>query len=198
MGEVLSQDEIDQMLRGVDEGVPVTVSQPNSPAAEKAETASPEKITTLTVYGHDRTIDSIMLNTFDNEENKEQYQRAISGLELGDKWIEVYEIKENIQYPIETFIPLTFDIINNLDNRSIQVLLRSLDSLDLAKALKDASDPVKEKFFSNMSKRAAAMLQEDIQYMGNVSIKTVKEKQESIISLIINLVDAGEIIINKS
>jgi len=201
MGEVLSQDEINRLIAAVDGENSITASQPNSKdnenKNEKPETVGAEKITTLTVYGHDRTIDSIMLNTFDTEENKNQYCRAVGGLELGDKWIEVHEIKENTQYPVETFIPLTFDIVTKLDNRSIQVLLRNLDSLDLAVALKGEPVAVCERIFTNMSKRAAAMLKEDIKYMGSIPLKTVKEKQEKIISRIVNLVATGEIIINE-
>jgi len=157
------------------------------------------KIKVFTIYGHGKTIDSIMLNTFYGDENKENYRNAINNLELNDgAWVRVQEIEENIQYSVDKLLPPSFDIITLLDDSAIQTLLRRLDSRELALAMKGESDTVKEKIFSNMSKRAAAMLKEDMYYMRKVPKKAIKETQEKIVDLVNRLAGVGEIFINYS
>ncbi|MFM7469440.1 MAG: FliG C-terminal domain-containing protein, partial [Vampirovibrionales bacterium] len=90
-----------------------------------------------------------------------------------------------------------FEDIQFLDNRAIQRLLRELDTKDLAIALKGAKDPVKEKIFANMSERAAAMLKEDMGYMGALKAKDVMEKQSHIVNTIRQLESMGEIEIGR-
>lgn len=90
-----------------------------------------------------------------------------------------------------------FEDILTLDNRSIQRTLREVDNQDLTLALKGASEEVKKKIFSNMSKRQAEMVNEDIQYMGPVRLRDVEEAQQKIVNIIRKLEDAGEIIISR-
>ena len=89
-----------------------------------------------------------------------------------------------------------FDDIIILDDRSIQRLLRELDSKDLALALKGASDDVQYKIYRNMSERAATMLREDMEAMGPVRLKDVEETQQKIVNVIRRLEEAGEIVIS--
>jgi len=84
--------------------------------------------------------------------------------------------------------------IAELDNRCIQVIMRNLDSLVLAKALKGAGWGVREMFFRNMSERAAEMLKEDMKYMGPLRLSDVEAAQDEIIALMEKLLDSGEII----
>lgn len=89
-----------------------------------------------------------------------------------------------------------FEDIVLLDNRALQRVLREVDMHDdLPKALKVASDDVKEKIFSNISKRAAEMLKENIEYMGPVRLRDVEEAQQRIVSIIRRLEEEGEIFI---
>lgn len=90
-----------------------------------------------------------------------------------------------------------FEDILTMDNRSIQRTLREVDSNDLTMALKGASEEVKKKIFSNMSKRQAEMINEDMQYMGPVRLRDVEEAQQKIVNIIRKLEDAGEIIISR-
>ncbi|NPV88247.1 flagellar motor switch protein FliG [Coprothermobacteraceae bacterium] len=89
----------------------------------------------------------------------------------------------------------TFDDIILLDDKSIQRILREVDTKDLALALKAASEQVKEKVFKNMSQRAREMLQEEMEFMGPVRLRQVEEAQAKIITIIRRLEEAGEIII---
>ena len=68
-----------------------------------------------------------------------------------------------------------FDDIIGLDDRSLQRVLREVDLKDLGLALKGASEELRVKFFRNMSKRAADMLKEDMDYMGPVKVRMVEE-----------------------
>jgi flagellar motor switch protein FliG len=90
-----------------------------------------------------------------------------------------------------------FEDIVLLDDRAIQKVLREVDSQELAKALKAVDSEVQDKIFRNMSKRAANMLKEDMEYMGPVRMKDVEESQQRIVSIIRHLEDQGEIIISR-
>ena len=60
-------------------------------------------------------------------------------------------------------------------------------------ALKGASEELKEKILSNMSKRAADLLREEMEYLGPVRLSNVEQTQQQIVDIIRRLEDAGEI-----
>ncbi|MCQ2594669.1 MAG: flagellar motor switch protein FliG [Treponemataceae bacterium] len=91
-----------------------------------------------------------------------------------------------------------FEDIVMLDDRAIQKVMREVDTQELAKALKSVDTEVQDKIFRNMSKRAAQMLKEDMEYMGPVRLKDVEESQQKIVSTIRRLEDSGEIVIARS
>jgi len=93
---------------------------------------------------------------------------------------------------------IVFEDIVMLDDRSIQKVMREVDSYELAKALKSVDIEVQDKIFRNMSKRAAGMLKEDMEYMGPIRLKDVEEAQMKIISIIQHLEATGEIVIARS
>ena len=84
-----------------------------------------------------------------------------------------------------------------LDDRAIQRVLRDVDNNDLAIALKGANDEVQETIFRNLSKRLAAMIKEDMEFMGPVRMKDVEEAQQKIVGVIRKLEDSGEIVISR-
>lgn len=88
-----------------------------------------------------------------------------------------------------------FEDMIKLDDRSVQRLLREVETKDLAMALKGANAEVKEKIFKNMSERASTMLKDDMEYMGPVRAKEVQECQTKIVAIIRALEAAGEIIL---
>ena len=90
-----------------------------------------------------------------------------------------------------------FEDILLLDDRAIQRVLRDVENNDLELACKSANEEVKNAIFRNLSKRLAAMIQEDMDYMGPVRMKDVEEAQQKIVSIIRRLEDAGEIIISR-
>ncbi|MBN1532251.1 MAG: flagellar motor switch protein FliG [Spirochaetes bacterium] len=91
-----------------------------------------------------------------------------------------------------------FEDIVLLDDRSIQKVLREVDSQDLAKALKGVDAEVQEKIFRNMSKRAASLLREDMDFMGPIRLRDVEESQQKIVNIIRKLEDSGDIIVARA
>jgi len=98
----------------------------------------------------------------------------------------------NIDYYI-----FVFDDLASLDDRAIQKILRETDQQELALALKGAEVEVQDKIFSNMSRRAAGMLKEDIEFMGPVRLCDVEAAQQRILSIAKQLEANGDIIIFK-
>ncbi len=90
-----------------------------------------------------------------------------------------------------------FEDILLLDDRAIQRVLRDVDNADLGMALKSANEEVQNVIFKNLSKRLAAMIKEDMEFMGPVRMKDVEEAQQKIVSVIRKLEDAGEIVISR-
>lgn len=90
-----------------------------------------------------------------------------------------------------------FEDIISLDDVSIQRILREVEASDLALALKGCSEEVAECVYRNQSKRAAASLKEDMEFLGPVRLMDVEKSQQKIVSVIRRLEDAGEIIISR-
>lgn len=90
-----------------------------------------------------------------------------------------------------------FEDIVLLDDRSLQLVLREVDTKELALALKASSTEVAEKIYKNMSKRASEMLREEIEYMGPVRIRDVEEAQQKIVNVIRRLEESGEIVVSR-
>jgi flagellar motor switch protein FliG len=89
-----------------------------------------------------------------------------------------------------------FEDVMLLDDRSMQRVLKEIDTKELAMALKGASEELQQKFFNNMSSRAAEMIQEDMDYMGPIRLKDVEEVQQRIVDAVRRLEEEGEIIIS--
>ena len=88
-----------------------------------------------------------------------------------------------------------FEDIILVDDRGVQKLLRKIETMELAIALKAASEEVKEKIFKNMSERAGEMLKEEIEDMGPVRMKEVEDSQQNITNIIQEMETKGELII---
>ncbi len=90
-----------------------------------------------------------------------------------------------------------FEDIALIDDRSMQRIIRELDTKDIALALRTATEDVKQRFFGNMSQRAAEMLREEMSLTTQVRIKNVEEAQGRIVEVIKRLEDADEIVISR-
>ena len=90
-----------------------------------------------------------------------------------------------------------FEDILLLDDRAIQRVLRDVENSDLEVALKGSNEEVKNVILKNLSKRLAAMIEEDIEFMGPVRMKDVEEAQQKIVAIIRKLEDSAEIVISR-
>lgn len=88
-----------------------------------------------------------------------------------------------------------FEDLLLVNDKGVQKVLKEVDGEELSKAMKTASEELKEKIFRNMSERAAAMVQEDMEYMGPVRVSEVEQAQQRIVDIVRRLEDQGEIII---
>lgn len=86
-----------------------------------------------------------------------------------------------------------FDDLAEIDDRSMQTLLREVPSARLITALKGADAAIREKIFSNMSKRAADMLRDDLEVKGPVRLSEVDAAQKEVLATARRLADAGQI-----
>jgi len=88
-----------------------------------------------------------------------------------------------------------FEDLRLLEARSMQRVLRDVDSKELALALKGASETIKEHIIRNMTERAGSALREEIEYMGAVRVKDVEDCQAKIIDIVRALEEAGEVMV---
>lgn len=100
----------------------------------------------------------------------------------------------NLATDIKRMMFLFEDIIL-IDDKGIQRLLRDVDKRDLALALKVGDEKIKEKIFKNMSERAAAVVKEELEFMGPVKLKEVEAAQMRIVDVVKQLEEQEEIAI---
>jgi flagellar motor switch protein FliG len=122
-----------------------------------------------------------------NHSDRSTERLILQGLEERDS-----ELAEEVRAQM-----FMFEDIVTLDDRSVQVLLRQVDSKDLGVALKGVRPDVRDKIVRNMSERAGTALLEDMEVMGPVRLKQVEEAQAIIVRHIRELEEAGEILISR-
>ncbi|MEM7277220.1 MAG: flagellar motor switch protein FliG [Pseudomonadota bacterium] len=98
------------------------------------------------------------------------------------------ELGERIQE-----VMFVFDSLMNVDDRGIQSLLREINNNDLSIALKGADPALCDKFFNNMSKRAATLMKEDMDAGGPVKLSEVEEAQKNIVTSARAMAESGDI-----
>src|SRR5439155_1704837 len=90
-----------------------------------------------------------------------------------------------------------FEDIVHLDDRAIQLVLRQIDTKELATALKGVSDSVRDRVTGNLSERARENLGEEIELLGPVRMRMVEEAQTKIVQAIRTLEDSGQIEVQR-
>jgi flagellar motor switch protein FliG len=88
-----------------------------------------------------------------------------------------------------------FEDLLEVEDRSIQLILREVQSESLIVALKGASEELREKIFKNMSQRAAEMLREDLEAKGPVRLSEVESEQKEILKIVRRLAEEGQVVI---
>lgn len=108
----------------------------------------------------------------------------------------LFEVNPLLSMNVEYYL-VNMNVLVDLDDRSLQKWLREVETQDLAKALKGTDAEVQNKIFRNMSQRAAAMLREDMEFMGPVRKRDVLETQKKLIGILKRLNEEGEIVISR-
>jgi ASC-1-like (ASCH) protein len=186
----LNQEDINALLRG--------------------EEVMDDNVIVITSYGRGKKTSRFKINIFSaaeesrdlGEKNAAIYCKTVNNLELkDDNWVFARIVCENKLVDVQELRNYSAfnEMIPILDDRAIQKMLRELPSMEitLAKALKDSTEEAGQKIFRNMSKRAATILREDMEYMGPVRLKDVREAQEEIVKIVGHLEDSGEIVIER-
>ncbi|MBL0727669.1 flagellar motor switch protein FliG [Piscinibacter sp. HJYY11] len=89
----------------------------------------------------------------------------------------------------------TFDDLEKIDDKGIQLLLKEVQSESLVIALKGATPEMREKVFKNMSTRAAETLREDLESRGPVRVSEVEAEQKEMLKIVRRLADEGQIVL---
>ncbi|WP_110208257.1 flagellar motor switch protein FliG [Nocardioides daejeonensis] len=122
-----------------------------------------------------------------NRSDRSTERQIVAGLEAFDPAL-ADEVKSRM---------FMFEDIVNLDDRSVQQVLRQVDNAELALALKGVSDIVRAKITANLSERAAENLLEEVGLLGAVRLAQVEEAQQSIIRTIRQLEEQGQILVRR-
>ena len=91
-----------------------------------------------------------------------------------------------------------FEDITTLEDRAVQLVLRQVETPDLAIALKGVREDVRQKVMKNLSERAAENLGEEIELLGPVRLSTVEESQGSIVRVIRALEESGQLVLTRA
>jgi flagellar motor switch protein FliG len=121
-----------------------------------------------------------------NNADKATEERIFSRLEEDDP-----ELAEQIRQ-----LMFVFEDLLTLDDRSLRTLLKEVRNEDLTLALKTASELTRRKILSNLSERAAAMIEEDMEAMGPVRVSEVEGAQQKIIQITRKLEREGKLVIS--
>ncbi len=89
----------------------------------------------------------------------------------------------------------TFDDLEKIDDKGIQLLMKEVQSESLVIALKGATPEMREKVFRNMSTRAAETLREDLESRGPVRVSEVEAEQKEMLKIVRRLADEGQIVL---
>ena len=121
-----------------------------------------------------------------NEVDKSTEDNVMSSIEEYDS-----SLAEHIRQKM-----FVFEDLINVDDKGFRDILKNVDNQGLVKALKTASEVMKEKVFKNLSEGAATMLREDMEFIGPVRLKEVEEAQLEIVKNAKRLEAEGKIILS--
>ncbi len=123
-----------------------------------------------------------------NRSDRATERLILEGLERADS-----ELADEVRQRM-----FVFEDITSLDDRSIQLVLRQVDSKELAVALKGVPNNVRDKITRNMSERAATNLREEIELLGPIRIKTVEQAQGAMVRIIRALEESGQLVLSRN
>ena len=108
---------------------------------------------------------------------------------------EVAKFSKNLMTEIQEAM-FVFDNLIKSDDKSLQMILRSVETEDLVLAMKGADEVLRDKLFSCMSQRAAANIQDEMEALGPMRLTDVQEAQKQVIAVARQLADEGQIVLS--
>lgn len=129
-------------------------------------------------------------------------QRLIDILNRTDRGVEktIFEALEEAESELADTVRslmFVFEDLLDLDDRSVQMVLRNVDNAQLATALKGVKPEVRDKITTNMSERAAQNLIDEIDMLGQVRRSDVQVAQAAVVQVVRNLEESGDLILSR-
>jgi flagellar motor switch protein FliG len=91
-----------------------------------------------------------------------------------------------------------FEDLVNLEDAGIRELINRADKKVLTTALKGSSEPIRQRFFANMSKRAGDLMREEMEVLGNVRLREVEKAQSEVVAIARKLEEEGVVSLGES
>jgi flagellar motor switch protein FliG len=89
----------------------------------------------------------------------------------------------------------TFENLVSVDNKGIAKIMANVEPDLMMKALKGASEAVKEKFLGSMSERARGMFRDDMEALPPMRLSDVETAQKMVMRAARKLADAGDLVL---
>jgi len=109
---------------------------------------------------------------------------------------QIHFLVELVEFPEDVL--LTISDLARLDDRGLQAVIRQVDRNDLVIVLSAESEPIKKRFFSNMSRRAASMLEDDCKLISEVNPLTYNQCLENIHAVVRRMIREGNLVLDSS
>ena len=151
----------------------------------------------------ENVVSSMVQGEFQEERRKYGGKKQVADIlnEIEQEaWLEIIDDMRDIDDECASEVKnlmFVFEDLTNLDDIYIQEILKEIKGKDLATALKGTPSTIQEKIFNNLSKRAAAGIREDMEYMGPLPLSDVEDAQSKVVSVVRKLMDTGVIVIGK-
>ena len=191
----LASDKATLVLSGLEAGLQadvahrIAVMDRTSPAIIKAvESTLERRLSSMLQPSESSRVGGLepLVNII-NRSDRSTERQIVEGLEALDPVL-ADEVKSKM---------FMFEDVVTLEDRSVQLVLREVDTAELALALKGVADTVRDKITKNLSERAATNLIEEVELLGTVRLRQVEEAQQKVILIIRRLEDAGEIVLRR-
>lgn len=149
--------------------------------------------------GLEHRMSSVMSQQFENAGGVESVAEILNVIDRATERTLLENLAQEDPDLVEEIrrLMFVFEDLSKLTDRDIQTVLKNVESSQWALALKGASEDLKEKILKNMSKRAATLLQEEMEYLGPVRASNVEQVQQQIVDIIRRLEDMGEITVHS-
>lgn len=161
------------------------MEQTNPVVIQEVESGLESRLSNMLMHSMDRVGGTSTVAEILNLCDRQTERSIMDGIES-----EHPELAEDVRR-----LMFVFEDILLVDDKGIQTVLKEVDNEELCLALKTASEDLQQKIFTNMSSRAAEVVQEDMEFMGPVRVSDVEAAQQRIVDIVRRLEDSGEIVI---